>query len=129
MDGAPRDIFDGDPALPLVAGAPDDEPAASSGEIGAFRLLASAGGALLLGWLFRFPPALLFALPFAGLAVGVVGRRRALRGPTIALLGAAFMAQATSIFVTPFTWPLRFVFFLSLIGGLGLMIRWQMKGL
>ena len=129
MDGAPRDIFDRDPALPLAARAPGDEPAASTGEIGAFRLLASAGGTLLLGWLFRFPPASLFALPFAGLAVGVVGRRRALRGPTIALLGSAFMAQATSIFVTSFTWPLRFVFFLSLIGGLGLMIRWQMKGL
>jgi hypothetical protein len=80
-------------------------------------LAAFSGVALAL--LFRFPFLALVAAPLAAVGVALLAGRWPRSGSVVTTLAAsAFLAQATSIFVTPFTWPLRFGFFAILIGAL-----------
>jgi hypothetical protein len=97
--------------------------------LGIARLLVGIALASGLGVLFRFPVTALFLLPFVGVALAVAWRWMIARTVSLVIFASGFMVQATSIFVTPFTWPLRFVFFLALIGGFVLMISWQTKEL
>ena len=95
---------------------------------------AKATGAALtavaLGLVFRFPLPVLLILSVAGAAV-VVAAARWRRGAHVAatIFAAGFLAQATSIFITPFTWWLRFGFFGTLIGAYVLLIVWQTREL
>jgi hypothetical protein len=81
------------------------------------RAIAGAITAVLLGLLFRFPVPVLFVLAVSGAGVVVVATRWPRAAPWVATLFAAgFLAQLTSIFITPYTWWLRFAFFAVLIG-------------
>ncbi len=93
------------------------------------RVAAAVLTALALGFLFRFPVVAMLLLPFAGLAVTVASRWR--WGGTIAgtVFASAFLAQVTSVAVTPFTWWMRFVFFLALIGAYVAFIARQLRHL
>jgi hypothetical protein len=93
----------------------------------------AAGAALTavaLGLVFRFPLPVLLILAVAGAAV-VVAASSWRRGAHVAatIFAAGFLAQATSIFITPFTWWLRFGFFGTLIGAYVLLIVWQTREL
>jgi hypothetical protein len=72
-----------------------------------------------LAVVFRFTLAALVAAPLAGVGVVLLAGWWPRIGSVVTTLAAsAFLAQATSIFVTPFTWPLRFGFFAVLLGTL-----------
>ena len=45
------------------------------------------------------------------------------------VFAAGFLAQVTSIFVTPVTWWMRFTFFTVMLGALVLLIVWQTREL
>jgi hypothetical protein len=53
--------------------------------------------------------------------------RVALRGAVV--LCAAFLAEATSVFISPFTWWMRFGFFAALVGTLALLTESQLRDL
>lgn len=91
------------------------------------RLAATALGSVLLCLVFRFPAVLVAAFGLGAVAVVLAGRVR--RGTPISAVAyaAAFLAQATSIFVTPFAWPLRFAFFALLLGALTALAAWQLR--
>jgi uncharacterized membrane protein YeaQ/YmgE (transglycosylase-associated protein family) len=61
----------------------------------------------------------------------IVAAARWRRGAHVAatVFAAGFLTQATSIFVTPYTWWLRFAFFLTLIGAYVVLIVWQTREL
>jgi hypothetical protein len=81
----------------------------------------TAGIALAL--IFRLPLVALVAAPLAGVAVALLAWRwPQSRSVAATLVAAAFLAQVTSIFVSPFTWPLRFGFFAVLLGALVLFL-------
>jgi hypothetical protein len=117
------DLFDhtpspAPPAPPLILSPPVRLVAARKtvrpAKIG---LAAFSGVALAL--LFRFPFLALVAATLAGAGVALLSGRSPRSGSVATTLAAsAFLAQATSIFVTPFTWPLRFGFFAILLGAL-----------
>jgi hypothetical protein len=92
-------------------------------------VLGAAISSVVIALVLRFPPVAVVASALIGAGVTVAWRWR--WGVTIAIAPAtaAFLAQATSIFVTPFTWPLRFGFFLVLLGSLVSLIAWQTKEL
>jgi hypothetical protein len=94
------------------------------------RAVAGAVTAVLLGLLFRFPVPVLLVLAVAGAAV-VFAATRWTRGAEFAatIFAAGFLAQMTSIFISPFTWWLRFAFFGTLIGSYVLLFVWQTKDL
>jgi hypothetical protein len=94
------------------------------------RALAGAITAVLLGLLFRFALPVLFVLAVAGSAV-VYAATRWTRGAHVAatIFAAGFLAQMTSIFISPFTWWLRFAFFATLIGSYVLLFVWQTNDL
>ena len=45
------------------------------------------------------------------------------------MFASGFLAQTTSIFFTPFTWSMRFAFFVAMLGALVLLIVWQTRDL
>jgi hypothetical protein len=94
------------------------------------RAVAGAVTAVLLGLLFRFPVPVLLVLAVAGAGVVFVSTRWT-RGAEFAatIFAAGFLAQMTSIFISPFTWWLRFAFFGTLIGSYVLLFVWQTKDL
>ena len=94
------------------------------------RAACAALIAVALGLVFRFPVPVLILLALAGAAV-VVAAARWRRGAHVAatVFAAGFLTQATSIFVTPFTWWLRFAFFLALFGAYVVLIVWQTREL
>jgi hypothetical protein len=94
------------------------------------RAVAGAVTAVLLGLLFRFPVPALLVLSVAGAAVVFVSARWT-RGAEFAatIFAAGFLAQMTSIFITPFTWWLRFAFFATLIGSYVFLFFTQTKDL
>jgi preprotein translocase subunit SecG len=98
-------------------------------EVTPARGVAAVAAAVALGAIFRFPVQVLLVLAFAGLGVVIVRRWRwgGLAGSTA--FAAGFLAQATSIFVTPFTWWMRFTFFAVMLGALVLLIVWQTREL
>jgi hypothetical protein len=104
-------------------------PPKTRAEIGPRAVALAAVAALGLGFIFRFPAAVMFVLPLGGVAVVVAARWRWGRHIAVAFFVSAFLAQATSIFVTPFTWSLRFIFFLALVGSFLLLIVWQTREL
>ena len=118
----------------MLANSPVAQPRAGR-EPRAIRRITPGRAALYvgvttgLGILFRFPTPAMLILPFAGLGLVVLARRR--RGGAVAsiVFASGFLAQMTSIFVTPFTWPMRFGFFAALIGALVAMIAWQLRGI
>jgi hypothetical protein len=97
--------------------------------LGIVRLLTGITLAFGLGAFFRFPATALFLLPFIGVALAVAWGWTIARTVSLVIFASGFMSQATSIFVIPFTWPLRFVFFLALVGAFVMMIGWQTKEL
>lgn len=98
-------------------------------EITVARAVAGVVTAVALGAVFRFPFQVLLLLSFAGL--GVVFARRWRSGGLVAstVFAAGFLAQVTSIFVTPVTWWMRFTFFAVMLGALVLLIVWQTREL
>jgi hypothetical protein len=83
------------------------------------KIWLAAFSGLALAILFRFPFLALVAAPLAGVGVALLAGCWPRSGSVVTTLAAsAFLARATSIFVTPFTWPLRFGFFGILIGAL-----------
>jgi hypothetical protein len=78
------------------------------------------GVAAAVGFIFHFPP---WAFALQALFVGAMNVRPlpppATRACTIAA-ASFFFAQSTSIFITPFTWPMRFGFCAVLLIGLAL---------
>jgi hypothetical protein len=94
------------------------------------RAVAGAVTAVLLGLLFRFPVPVLLVLAVAGAAVVFVSTRWT-RGAEFAatIFAAGFFAQMTSIFISPFTWWLRFAFFATLIGSYVFLFFTQTKDL
>jgi len=81
------------------------------------KIWSAAFAGIGLAVLFRFPFVALVAAPLAGVGVALLAGRWPRSGSVATTLAAsAFLAQATSIFVTPFTWPLRFGFFVTLLG-------------
>jgi hypothetical protein len=110
--------------------APPAEPARPvRREITVARAVAGVVTAVALGAVFRFPLQVLLLLSFAGL--GVVFARRWRSGGLVAstVFAAGFLAQVTSIFVTPITWWMRFTFFAVMLGALVLLIVWQTREL
>jgi hypothetical protein len=85
--------------------------------------------AVALGLVFRFPLPALVLLPFGGLAVVMARRWRWGAHVASTLFLSAFLAQATSIFITPFSWWMRFLFVLALAGSPLLLFVWQTKEL
>ncbi|HJX48405.1 MAG TPA: hypothetical protein VJ375_11190 [Gaiellaceae bacterium] len=81
------------------------------------KIWSAAFAGIGLAVLFRFPFVALVAAPLAGVGMALLAGRWLRSGSVATTLAAsAFLAQATSIFVTPFTWPLRFGFFVTLLG-------------
>jgi hypothetical protein len=109
----PRNNEKAEPAASLILGPP----------------LGYAIAVTSLGVLFRFPAALLFVLPFVGIGLFLATRSSHARPFAFTLFASGVAAQATSIFITPFTWPLRLGFFVALFGGVGAIIRSQVSDL
>lgn len=108
------DLFDLLPGeLPQRPAAPVVRPAATV----AARSVATVGLSLLLRWylaglvvclVLRFPLWAVLALPVAGAAVQVLrGRRRSFR-LGCAVVAATYVAETTSIVVSPYPWWFRF---------------------
>lgn len=92
-------------------------------------MLAYVVGVTALGMLFKFPMAAQFMLPFAGVGLAIATRYPLTRVLAWILFSSAIATQATSIFVTPFTWPLRLGFFAALFGAFGALFRSQTNDL
>jgi hypothetical protein len=110
--------------------APQAEPARPARrEVTLARAVVGVVVAVALGAVFRFPVHVLLVLSVAGFGVVIARRWRwgGLAGSTA--FAAGFLAQATSIFVTPFTWWMRFTFFAVMLGALVLLIVWQTRDL
>lgn len=113
-----RDLFDEGPA-PSLARPPVAPALRRAGSPSGLSLTRIASGLVLAGAtgiLLRFPG----WMTLGSLCAVVIGEAFA-EWPRIsrvywASLVAALCAQATSIFVTPFTWPMRFGFFFALLG-------------
>lgn len=117
------------PLMKLGQAAPPARPSVVRPKLAPRNAACAVIAALILGIVFRFPLPAMLVLPFAGLAVVAATRWRwgAHAAPTLFL--SAFLTQATSIFVTPFTWWMRFLFFLTLAGSCLLLLVWQTKEL
>jgi hypothetical protein len=102
---------------PLIArGAGKVPEEHSRGDVQLYRLAVRGALLAVAGAVLQFP---LWLVPLFACAA-VIGElaarwRRVSRLYWSAVL-AAVCAQSSSLFVTPFTWPLRFVFFFTLIG-------------
>jgi hypothetical protein len=81
------------------------------GRIAARGLILGVVGALL-----RFPFWITMAMVCAVVTASLFAQWRRVSRLYWAVLLAVVAAQATSLFVTPFTWPLRFIFFFVLVG-------------
>jgi uncharacterized membrane protein YczE len=66
--------------------------------------------------LFRFPLWMTMAMICAVVPAELFAQWRGLSRVYWTVVLAVVAAQATSLFVTPFTWPLRFIFFFVLVG-------------
>jgi hypothetical protein len=108
------------PALTLT---PPSHPVPAHGTVRPAKIGLAACTGLGLALLFRLPLVVLLAAPLAGIGVAVLAGRWPRSGSVVTTLAAsAFLSQVTSIFVTPFTWPLRFGFFAVLIATLVLFL-------
>jgi hypothetical protein len=116
--------------MPFGQGADPERVQRRRRRLSPSRAVAGAVTAVLLGLLFRFPVPVLLVLAVAGAAV-VFAATRWTRGAEFAatIFAAGFLAQMTSIFISPFTWWLRFAFFGTLIGSYVLLFVWQTKDL
>jgi hypothetical protein len=124
---AAHDLFDQPPRL---AGRADQEAEQEQRpSLGLQRLILYPVVVTGLGLLFKFPATALFLLPFIGIALAVVSRSAHARPIALVASSSAFATQATSIFITPFTWPARFAFFVALFGGFGALAHSQLKHL
>ena len=90
---------------------PQERPGLDLGKLG-LRAVVLGVAALALS----FPVWWTAAFAGAGVAGELLPRRRTFRRLFWTAVLAAFCAQATSLFVTPFTWPLRAGFFFVLVG-------------
>jgi hypothetical protein len=113
----PPDIFDLPPPEPRLT----EQPAASSSAARrtsprGHGVVGAASALLLASIVFRFPIPLCLGFGAAGVVCQSARPHNWLYRSLWAVILAAFGAQVTSIFVTPFTFPLRFVFFFVLIG-------------
>jgi hypothetical protein len=117
------------PLVPLEQAAQAEPVRPARREVTLARAVVGVVTAVALGAVFRFPLQVLLVLSFAGLGVVIARRWRlgGLVGSTV--FAAGFLAQATSIFVTPFTWWMRFTFFTVMLGALVLLIVWQTREL
>jgi hypothetical protein len=79
--------------------------------IAAHGLILGAVGALL-----RFPLWMTMAMICAVVTAELFAPCRRVSRVYWTVLLAVFASQATSLFVTPFTWPMRFIFFFVLVG-------------
>jgi hypothetical protein len=84
--------------------------------LGFARLAGRAGALGVGGLLFGFPLWLTTAFACAGVIGELFAQWRRIRRFFWTSVLAAFCAQSTSLFISPFTWPLRFGFFFVLIG-------------
>jgi hypothetical protein len=107
-------------------GHPSHAPDLSS-ELSFTRVGLYVLGSAAVGFILRFPMPLFLLLPFAGLGCAVATKSAPLGVCARVALAAGVLAQATSIFVTPFSWWLRFAFFAVLIGAIVAMSAWQIR--
>jgi hypothetical protein len=124
---APPDLFDAPPSSSTVP--EDGDGGTPTAPLPFGRLIGYAGVVTALGFLFRFPTTLLFLLPFVGVGLSLAMRSPHARPFAYVVFASGFAAQVTSIFITPFTWMMRFGFFFALLGALGAIIRSQLKQL
>jgi hypothetical protein len=117
------------PLVPLGQAAQAEPVRPARREVTLARAVVGVVTAVARGAVFRFPVQVLLVLSFVGLGVVIARRWRlgGLVGSTV--FAAGFLAQATSIFVTPFTWWMRFTFFTVMLGALVLLIVWQTREL
>lgn len=113
----------GQPALPEHAAPPAHRP------LNPAHVVAAVIAAVVLGFLFHFPLGAMVLLPFAGLVAAVASHWRGGAPIALTVFASGFLAQVTSMFVTPFTRPMRFGFFLILIGAYILFIARQARHL
>jgi hypothetical protein len=106
---AAPDLFDLAPARP-------QRDADEVSSLPWLRLILIGSVSLAIAWLFRFPPWALMGLSAAALLSQTLRHRRLLRRFAWTAVTAAFAAQLTDVFVSPFTWLLRFGFFAILFG-------------
>jgi hypothetical protein len=90
--------------------------------VGLYVVFSTAVGAVL-----RFPMPVFLLLPFAGVACAVASKSALIGACARVVFAAGVLAQATSIFVTPFSWWLRFTFFGVLIGAIVVASAWQIR--
>ncbi|HEY5058172.1 MAG TPA: hypothetical protein VII51_04060 [Gaiellaceae bacterium] len=118
------------PIAPLgQAALPQRPPPTTRRQLNPAHVVAAVIAAVALGLVFHFPLAAMLLLPFAGLAAAVASHWRGGTPIALTLFLSGFLAEVTSIFVTPFTWWMRFGFFLTLIGAYVLFITRQARHL
>jgi hypothetical protein len=111
---APADLFDLDPNQPAEparsreAGLPSSVP----------WIQMSLAGALTLGvgLPFSFPPLTLIGLPLGAAVSQLLRGLRLTRRIVWVSIAAAVAAQVTDVFVSPFSWSMRFGFFAVMLG-------------
>ena len=112
----PQGLSTPTPALILT---PPVHPVRATRTVRPAKIWLAAFAGIGLAILFKFPFVALVATPLAGVSVVLLAERWRRSGSVVITLSAsAFLAQVTSIFVTPFTWALRFGFFAALLGTL-----------
>jgi hypothetical protein len=97
------------------------------GRLSVTRVGSYVVGCAAIGILLRVPMPLFWLLPFAGLGCAVATKSAPLGVSARVALASGVLAQATAIFVTPFSWWLRFAFFAVLIGAVAAMSAWQVR--
>jgi hypothetical protein len=123
-----RAIADGAPVAPMTRrpAAPETETRReiSFGRLGSGVACAGAAGIIL-----RFPVWMLGGFLCAAVLGELVAGWRWVSRLYWAALASAISAQATSLFVSPFNWPLRFGFFFVLLFAIVLFYGSQTKDL
>jgi hypothetical protein len=118
------------PIVPLGQAALPQQPApAKHRPLNPAHVVVAVVAAVVLGFAFHFPLEAMVLLPFAGLVAAVASHWRGGAPIALTVFVSGFLAQVTSMFVTPFTWPMRFGFFLILIGAYVLFIARQARHL
>lgn len=115
--GPPPDIFDLPP--PPQFTEPQSSPLSATAQPKGLLTPSVVGVAsvlLVAALLFRFPVPICIGFAAAGAICQLARHHNWLYRFLWTVILAAFSAEMTSIFITPFTFPLRFIFFFVLIG-------------
>jgi hypothetical protein len=122
---AAPDLFDSPPGAGAVEPPPDSAASWKRQQASAFTpplgtlLSRVAARGLIVGAvcaLLRFPLWMTMAMICAVVTAELLAQWQHICRVYWTVLLAVFASQATSLFVTPFTWPMRFIFFFVLVG-------------